>query len=486
MALIIQFGPWNTTTTLTSVTWEVEDPDSDGISEAHVSIRKEGQPLVFTDAGTQYSGLLSLSTDQFQGEVIATVKARNFAGDWFEEEAIVTVDNFVEPSGVAWLAFQDPAAFAITFKWDAIAVSPSNEIWRIINKKVDDTEVILAEVDVALREAMVATPIEDLNEVRIYGVDAFGNVSAASPVLTFKFPADGPQITLRPWVVNGQVARASWFVRSEQFITGVAWRLEDDNGTVLTGQGLPDDFADIPIAGYQGNIRVYLTAVDSLDRDTQVSSQIAIYNIPPPKPVVLIEEVGITFVRVKIIPGGTGPSPVPVARANIFGPNGEVFVETPFVHTFTGLIQQTSYAFAARMQTPSGLKGELSNQATATTLPDPSYIPPELPGYTGGPFLPRVFALITDDVRHYVLQLSVDTRLRAPVAVQVVEPPVGFETVLEFFTSVGPFLGDILRRESEDEATHTASLLIDQLVDPLMKLAVLCERIEFGDIYNPG
>jgi hypothetical protein len=485
MALTIQFGSWTSSPTQASVSWQVQDLQADGIAQVEVAIAKEGDPFVYTVAPGA-NGTLTLPTDQYQGDVIASVRATDFSAQTVTGESSVTVDNFVAPLPATWLRYENPQPFSLRFEWDALALSPANAAWRIVNLKRDNTEVVLAEVPVADRTALVATPLVDLYQVRIYGVDAYGNLSAPSPTLHFALGGDGPGITLQPWVISSNAALIRWVARSDQFITAVNWRLEDDRGMVLTGTGLPIGEASIPVDGYQGTVRFYLTVSDALDRSSTASSQAGVYNVAPPAPLVIIEEVGIHFVRVRVLPAEPGPVEVPVTLANIFGPGGEVFEPLPFVHTFSGLTQATSYAFAARLMTPSGFKGAQSETVTASTLVDPNYVPPELPGYTGGPFLPRIQALLTEPVRHFVLQMFVDTRLRAPTAAQLVSAPPGFDAVLELFTAVGPFLGDILRRETADEETHQAALLIDALADPLAKCAVLCERVEFGFIFNQG
>lgn len=486
MALAIQFGPWQQQGTVSSVAWQVTDLLGDGILAVTTDIEKAGATPNPTAVGQQASGTLSFDAAQYTGMLEATVTATDFAGNTVTAATDVAVANFVAPTPPAWVSFESPTPLSIQFLWQTVALSPTTASWRVVNTKADGTDVVLAEVPVAERQVTVATPTVDLHLVRIYGIDALGNQSDPSPGLSFAFDPVGPAVALAPWVVNAAAATIAWVVLSDQWVTDVAWTLTDDAGQTLSGHGLPMDQAAIPVAGYQGNVHLALTATDSQGRRTSVTASQGVYNVAPPTPQLAIVEVGMHFVRVQVLPGVAGPQPVPVAEAEILGPGGTVFEPSPFIHTFDGLADKQSFSFAARVLTPTGTRSGLSDAVTATTLPDPTDVPVVVPPYTGGPFLPRIKAALTSEVRDYALQFFTDTRLRLPAAPQLVTPPVGWASVLELFTAIGPFLGAILRNETTDDATHEASLLIDQLADPLAKIAVLSERIEFGFIFNPG
>lgn len=486
MALQLQFGTWVLLGTTASVDWQVTDPSGDGISEVFVEILKDGQPDAFVSQGQQGSGTLVLDAVQYSGNVTAKLQTRDFSGAVEQIFTFIPVANFVAPTPPSWVSFEEPQAFSIHLFWQTVALSTSTTTWRIVNTKANLDDVVLGEFPLATRDAVVATPLVDLNLVKIYGIDAFGNISAPSPSLAFSFDPHGPQVALAAWVVNAAVATIAWVTTSDQFITDVRWTLHDDDGHTLTGHGLPLDEASIPVTGYQGNVYLSLTITDQLQRTTTITSQTGVYNVAPPRPTIEVVEVGMHFVRVQVFPGTPGPSPVPIASAEIFGPGGEAFEALPYIHTFGGLNDNQGYAFSARVISPSGVKSPLSDPVSITTLVDPTDVPIDVPPYTGGPFMPRIQAALTGPIRHYALQFFSDTRLRNPMAPQLVVPPAGWDAVLELFTAIGPFLGTILRNETTDEPTHAASLLVDQLADPLAKIAALSERIEFGFIFNPG
>jgi len=481
--LAISFNPWAVGSTLARVFYQVLDPLGDGIAQVAYKIYRDGEePPTWLVTGAA-SAELSIDVTNYTGVVHVKVRATDFSSVAAEDTSQGSVANFVTPTAPDWVSFRGKAAMSITFVWGADLVSPTVTSWRVIGYNHDGQPSILADKPVGEREAAIATDTSLLYQVRVYGVTTQGQLSAPSPVLTVSPDPFGPQIFLEPWTLNALRAEMGYGIATGGTLSFIHWSVTRSDGLQDSGYGLAQGQFGIDTVNFVGTVYFTVTAIDNQGRATTVTSQVTLFNRPPLAPSVVIEEVGIHFVRLRVNPA-VEPD-MAIAAVRFYGPDGPVEVGSPYVHTFADLASSTRYLIAASSINPDGVAGPASLPADVTTLVDPFAPPPGSNAITEL-LAERVANMITGDVRAYLLQLSTDTRIRAPLALQVVESPVGMDSLLELFRPIASDFGAILRRETRDSASYDASELIDKLPDPLEKLIVYAERLAYGNIWNKG
>jgi len=382
------------------------------------------------------------------------------------------------PTAPDYLWYEHEAPVLFTFRWSAPIIGPDTASWRVYNK-APGGEMLLAEVPVEELSAEVITTPDQLDVVVVRGVSDLGVESGDSPNLTFAARRGYPVVTLGSWAVGRRTASISWVVTSRSFIAEVYWELTDGTET-LTGYAGPEGKASIPVENFVGTLRFALRVRDDQDRITRSASQTTVWNVPPGAPVVEATEVGLHVIGVRVTPT-EGQSPT--SRAILDGPGGSITLDPPFEYLFDGLEPDTGYAFQARGVSPGGFIGPYGERVVVKTLPDPNAPPPDPVEGLSSP-LAGLIDLLTADVVQYLLQLYSATRSRDPEATQILEPPIGFSAVYDYFLPIAGRFGDILRNETVDEATYVASELIDQVADPLHKLVIFCERFWYGEVWE--
>ena len=479
--LSILLSPWTIGTQTASIGWTIQDNSGDGIANVQYRIRKEGSDGSYLQSAGS-TGSTSIDVKNYTGKVFFDMSATDFAGRTVTASSEVSVDNFVAPTPPDFLSYEQERTMKITFRWDALAISPTVTSWRVVNKRADGSTVILAERPVYERTADVVMDVGTLYQVMVYGVDSEGRTSAPSPSLSFLRDPNGPKIILEPWVLSAAEATIGWSIQSKSFLKSITYSVTDGTNTV-NETALAEDHIHFPIPNFIGVVSITVTAVDSNDRRTTVVSQVQVYNKAPKSPQLVAELVGARFIRLK---GHPAPNDtVPTTAIEIHSSLGVVTMYPPFIHTYENLTPRTDYSFSARSVNPSGLKSPFTSATLVRTSEDPFAPPPEIPTPgVGVAFVDRLIPLLEGDVREYLLQLYTDTRIRSPRTRQVIDQPIALDLVLDLFLPVSRDFGSIIRAETEDEETYLTSELIDKTYDPLEKLAIFCERLEFGSIWN--
>ena len=377
------------------------------------------------------------------------------------------------------LWYEREAPLRVVFRWSASQVDPDTVSWRIYNK-VDGSDVLLIEVPVDQLIADVPVDYDTLRVVVVRAVDAQGAESADSPNLTFAPQRGHPVVTLTPWTVTRRTAAIGWSIASRSFLALVDWELFDGT-TTLRGEGQADGSVEIPVKDFVGTLRFTLRARDIQDRVSRQVSEVVVWNVTPGVPELAAIEIGIHFIRVQATPALDGLSPT--TQIAIEGPGGTVTLEPPFEHVFDSLDPATGYGFRAQALNASGYPSTYSPRLIVETLVDPDApLPVEAAGYAG--YIAPLVDLLTSEIMQYLLQLYSTTRLREPGAPQIVTPPLGFSAVLDYFMPLASRFGALLRAETEDEPSYRTSELIDQIGDPLHKLAIFCELLQYGGIWD--
>lgn len=491
--LTIAFDPWVIQGNTAIANFRVEDHFGDGIARVRARAYRRGDPLPPLIDAPDY--MASVDIRQYGGDVLVDLQVTDLLGSTQNVTDVFRVSNFLSPLPPDFLGYSAFTPLGIVMSWGLLNPSPIVASWRVINTPRTGAPVVLAEVPVAQRSVAIAANTSTFYRLSIVGVDSLGNAGAPGPALIFASDVGGPTIALADLVLTGSAAVASWDIGSREIVTDINWQFSatghtaDDQGVLspfaLTtrGKGIPVDTARLTFGHFQGVVAFMLSATDLQGRETTVSKQLLIYLVAPHVPTLVVTSPGIHSLTVRVTPD---PLDMGVTAIEIYAPGGSVVVPAPFERTFTGLTASTRYSFAARSLNASGLAGPISAPVQAQTFDDPHPAPIVAPNYQGGPLLPYLLPLLTDDLRHYILQLFTDGRIRQPLAPQLVTPPNGFDAVLEYMRRVGPFFGQVLRTEANDPATHAVSLLVDKTADPLAKLALFCERLEFGNVWNPG
>jgi hypothetical protein len=478
--LLVNFGEWVVNASTATVSWTVTPIAGDGIVSVQKSTRRTTASRVFSDCAA--SGTAVIDITDYTGDVELVIHAIDTAGVQVDGITIVSVTNFIVPTTPAWVAFANETSLAIDISWGATGTSATTTSWRILNTH-GSTTTTLAEVAANVFSTTVMVDTTTLDRVTVVGVDHLGNQSPNSPTLSFSSQVGGPVVKLGSWTNNGATATLGWDISSTGFLATIAWTLTDGT-TTISGHGQPTDTAAIPVPGFTGTLLFSLSTTDDQGRMTTVSSSHAVYNQANARPTLILRESGIRFLRVEVIPAANDP--VPLGHAEIYGPHGVItLTSAPYVAVIETLAPHTHYQLGARLVNPGGLGSASATEISAITLVDPlaEPIPSPVPT-TGVPFLSLLLPLLVDDVRAYLLQMTADTRVRDPYQRQVVLPPAGMTAVWDLVLPAAGLLGAILRREAGDDATYKASELIDRTGDPLAKLAILCERLEYGNIYN--
>lgn len=478
--LNVTLNAWQVDAELARLSWEILDVFGDGIARVEYRLRKEGSDGVWLDSGGS-TGEAVLAVANYRGTLTFDLKVTDFSDREVAVSSQVAVDNFIPPSPPDWLRYEAESPLSTTFEWGAASVSPTVRSWRLVSVDAENNATVLAETPSYQRSVSVAASTRQLNRVVVYGVDEFGNTSEQSPVLTFSRTSNGPTIVLDAWRLNAMEAALSWVIAAQGFLSDVRWTLTASD-RLLSDAGLPVDEVRIDVRDYMGPITLQVTATDDQGRVSTVSSTANVWNKAPGRVAIATELVGIRFIRVKVTP----PTDAALSHVLLYGPSGAVELRAPYIHTFEGLTPQTPYNLSVRAVNPGGVSGETTFLMEVTTLADPLAPPPPSPQPVGIELLPPLLNLLVGDTRGYLLQLYTDTRVRDPKATQVVHPPVALDAVLDYFLPMAPQFGDILRKETVDSESYQASELIDRTGDPLEKLAILCERLEFGAIWNLG
>lgn len=481
--LNLMLNPWSTNATLASISWRIQDLYNDGIKSVEYRIRKENATGTWlTTAGS--SGLATLNITNYTGRVLFDIKVTDFSDNVIEDSSEVAVANFIPPTPPDWLSYEEEVLGIITFKWGVTGLmSPTVASWRLINTDVNGNPSILAERPVYERQAEVAASPASLHLVTVVGVDSEGFTSEASPVLSFSQAINGPRIKLDPWQVTTETATINWAIVTSSLLQRIHWTLTNGE-TTLSGDALPIGKTSIPVKNFVGKLIFTLTATDNQRRTSTITSTVDVYNRVPGQALVRAEIVGVRFIQVKAVPP-VDPE-VPVDVVVLYGPTGPIELRTPFLHTYEELTPSTDYRFSVKAVNRSGIAGPLSTAITVRTNSDPlAPVPGPEPTETAS-ILDLLFRYLTLDVRAYLLQLYTDTRIRNPLASQIVTPPPELDVVLDWYLPIAPRFGDFLRSEASDQETYAASELIDKTGDPLEKLAIFCERLDHGFVLNLG
>lgn len=326
-----------------------------------------------------------------------------------------------------------------------------------------------------------------ISRLRVYGIGHGSVRSEPSPDLSFNGMSGGPTILIGDFSVSSTSLSVSWQVGSYDVIRKITYKLTGSSPEDVRASGgaLPVDTLSIAVVDYVGPLTLVIEAQDAFGRSSVEHKSIYVYNVAPLPPEILIEEVGLEFIRVRVVPNSL--SSTPTQSVIISGAGRQETLTSPFIKEFTQLRQGTEYYFDAIAVNPTGLRSGYAETAFASTIrlpmPDTSSVSSN---YYGGPILPYLHSMLTSDLRHYVLQLYTDTRIRDEYREQIIYPPPGFNALMEFMMKVGNDFGSAIRAEASDEESLRASLTIDKTGDVLEKLAIYVERIEYGSIWNPG
>lgn len=493
--LLITFNPWVITETTATASWVVEDPFAEGIASVEVAIFKDGDTPVFAPAT---SGSASLEVPQYDGVVRCVVRATSLVGGASEREDSAGVMNYDAPTAPEGVSFRDLTDSSVVIRWVADVVGPENTGWAIVNKAADGTETVIGAVWRSDREATVVADTRTLHRVVVRGLDAYGNQGPDSPALSFASDPLGPKILLGEWETTGTGARISWDILSDEFLQDVHWVMtavgaeRGPDGTLeavsreFADTALPSDTATFVGASFEGTVSIVLTATDVQHRTSTATAVQPVYAIAPDKPRLEVVEVGVTFIKVRLVPAPGAAAQTKKAQIRL-GNEREIEVEgAPFVATFTDLAPGTRHVFTGRAIGYGNLASRYADPLAISTMADPTPVTGEPPTYNGEPVIPFIASLLTAELREYVLQLNADTRVRLVGPKQIVKAPVGFDVVLDFVRAIGAQFGEAIRREVDDLDAYKASVLIDKTPDPLGKLAIFCELIHFGFIWNEG
>lgn len=481
--LALSFNPWVVNPTLARVFYEVLDPDGDGVALVEYKLFRAGQePTSWTQTASA-SAELTLDVTNYSGVVQLKVRATNFSSTQYTGETQISANNYVPPSPPDWVSFRAKTTNSITLVWGSDIVSPTVASWRVIGYNHDGQPTILADKPLGDRQAALALTVANLYQVRVYGVTAQGQLSAPSPVLTISPDPNAPTIVLESWTLSTARAEMGYGIGTQGILPYIYWSIARSDGLQDSGYGLPQGQPGIDVVNFVGTVYFTITATDNQGRSTTTTSQTQVFNRPPLAPTIVIEETGIRFVRLRAVPANEPD--MPIVSVRFYGPTGPVVATSPFVVTFEDLSPSTRYLITASSVNGAGIAGPASAPADVTTLIDP-IAPPVDPGNPGDPLTLRVANLIVGDVRAYLLQLFTDTRIRAPLAQQIVDQPLGMDSLLELFYPIAKDFGAILRKETTDAGTYDASELIDRTPDPVEKLSIFAERLAYGNIWNKG
>lgn len=470
----IHFGSWRVDARTARQDWAVEASGGSEIRRVRVAAFRADQAGDWQERDTQ-RGVEELDVTRHAGPVTLRVQVSDAQGRIFQDETVVEVHNFVAPSPPEFLWYEREELGFLIFKWGAVSVSPSVRSWRLYHR-VDGENRLLVELPVDQRLARIAMRLPEVREIFVRGVDETGRESEDSPRLGYATVRGAPEIRVGQWLVTNRRARIDWTIASPDFIIEVQWRLRAGDHEV-SGTGHAIDDAEIDVFGFIGTVRLDLVARDSQDRTSSLTASTIILNVPPETPQLVADEIGMHFIRLRAIPqvGATNATQIEVE-----GPGQLKTIGPPWLVVFDGLAGNTPVGFRTRALNATGVASAWSQTYGFTTLADPT----ELPAPQQVDFLESLLDKLGSDMRQYLLQLYSETRVRAPGAKQFVRPPTGFDALLDQFLPLAPRLGDLLRAATDDVEIFRAAELIDRVADPIQKLVVLCERLEYGAVWK--
>jgi hypothetical protein len=238
----------------------------------------------------------------------------------------------------------------------------------------------------------------------------------------------------------------------------------------------------VPVSAFDGTLKLRITAVDSSLAQRQVVSEAQVWNVVPRPPHITIQALSATSIRLLVEQAPDDPATV--ALGDLTGLGLTLREPLPFVQTYTNLTPDTVYTFTARAVNAAGRLGQFSAPLSARTYAVISAVPP-LPGtLTPGPVLQQMAVWLQGDLLNYFLQFTTDTRIRSPLSAQIIHRPAALYPFLDMIQPVAHDLGKIIRQESPDLESYDASLVIDRAGDIVQKVAIWCERLQYGSVIN--
>lgn len=475
----IVFAPWVINPTQATISWTVYPDNVTTIDHVEYRVWRDiDTPAVQSTVLLVHSETLNVTN--FKGTVFAEVKVVDTQASTTTHIVEFEVNNKVKPTAPDWLAFSAFTPVSLTLQWGAAYTAPTNTQWHLYHRNTSNVVALLGTYPVGQTAASVLISTASLNDLYITGVDAAGAESAPSPLLDFVPGVAGPVVTVAPWVVTPTSASTSFTATALLGLQSVVWTLTRAGVVVLSGTSAGP--VTLPVTNFQGNLELKVVATDTAFTVRQVISTVQVWNQIPRPPVITVQALSDTSIRLSV--DRDPADPVTVPYADLTGLNLTLRESVPFVQTYTALLPDMEYTFTARAVNPGGLTGPTTYPLVLRTYATISPVPP-LPGaLVPGPILSQIVTWLVGDLLNYFLQSASDTRVRGPLTAQVVTQPVTLYPFLGMVEPIAGELGRIMREEVKDQATYDASLVVDRAGDTVQKISILCERLVYGSVAN--
>lgn len=478
----VVFDPWEIGTTLATLSWRIERT---GVTTPLATVRyriwrDRETPTWVTVPNAALTGIATHDVTNFQGILRAEVSLTDALGQIETFLTEIVVSNRIAASAPDWLVLTAQTDTHISLRWGQRYASDTTLNYLIYARTTTSEWQLLSILPVTTTDVTLPWDAQQSVLLEIRGADNQAReVAGAQLFLTAQV---GTRLAFAPLSLSATELLTTLTLADESLLGSIYWRVFEDSRTLAEGTTAGPVRAII--ANYQGTLTLEARLTDPLGQVSRITQQVKVFNRVPRRPLIALHSLGATFIRVSL--AGDPEDKATVAYLDIEALGLVVRKAAPTLHTYSGLQPETEYTLRARAVTPGGTAGPWSEPFMVETLRDLSAADP-LPGVlTPGPVLAQITPWLQGPLQAFFLQMTTDTRVRDPLAVQVVRQPDELAPFIAMVAPVLPSLGEIMRAELSDQASYETSLLVDALRDPVSKLAALTERLAYGNIVNRG